>query len=309
MYPWVSYHTLAPLILGLAGFGAWIVYEAMVPTYPILPLTILNDRTVVISLIATFAIGVLQFGLVFYLPLYYQIVKGYSALMSGVALLPETFLSGPATIVTGVLVSKIRKYKTIIIVGWTVMALGCGLLLLLDKSSSVPKWIFINVPAGIGIGILFPSTTTSAQAPVAEEHIAIASGLVAFVRAVGQALGIAIGNAMVQNIVKQRLLSSTSEVLQQNASLIAGDTAYPKTISAFLNQRSLERSELLEAYTNGLRGLWWLLFAIPCCCGILSLFLKDVDLGQIEQSKDQPPPSSNDNKQQPGPEEGKQPIE
>ncbi|KAK4618629.1 MFS transporter L2 [Fulvia fulva] len=282
MYAWDSYHTLVPLILGAAGCVAWLVYEFVVPSNPILPLVILNDRTVAISLFSAFALGLIQFGLIFYLPLYYQIVKGYSSLISGVALLPETLLAGPTTVLTGMIMSRIGKYKAIIIVGWIMTALGCGLLVLLDEDMSIAAWIFINVPAGLGIGILFPSTPMAAQAPVKEEHGAIASGLVASTRTIGQAIGIAAGNAIVQNGLRRELNKASSAILRQDAALISANSASPQLLSLIMRTGPTERTELLDAYVKSIHGVWWLLFAMASFCGILTLFIRDVGLGKTK---------------------------
>ena len=75
MYAWTSYQTLLPLILGAVGIAAWLVYERVVPARPILPLTILNNRTAAICFIGTLLMGIVQFGQLYFLPLYYQVRK------------------------------------------------------------------------------------------------------------------------------------------------------------------------------------------------------------------------------------------
>lgn len=192
VYAWDSWHTLVPLILSATGLACWLVFEAYIPAAPIIPLSIFRHRTTCLAFAGTFALGIIQFGLVFYLPLYYQVVKGYSPLISGVALLPETLLSGPTTAITGVIVSKTGKYRALIAVGWVMMALGCGLLLQLRVHSTIPQWVFLNVPAGLGIGSLFATLSVASQAPVRETEVVTAAGLSPFIRALGQAVGIAV---------------------------------------------------------------------------------------------------------------------
>ena len=73
MFAWDSYQTLVPLVLGTVGVCSWLFYEYSVPNHPILPLTILSDRTAAICFAGTFLMGIVQFGLLFFLPLYYQV--------------------------------------------------------------------------------------------------------------------------------------------------------------------------------------------------------------------------------------------
>jgi hypothetical protein len=80
-------------------------------------------------------------------------------------------------------IAKAGRYKISVLTGWTVLALGCGLLELLDLHTKTAEWIFISAASGLGGGILFTALTMAAQAHVAQEHIAIAAALTPFVRA------------------------------------------------------------------------------------------------------------------------------
>lgn len=44
-YSWSSYHVLVPLILGIVGLVAAFVYEANFPKEPVIPWTLINNRT------------------------------------------------------------------------------------------------------------------------------------------------------------------------------------------------------------------------------------------------------------------------
>lgn len=283
-YSWSSYHTMVPLILGVAGIIAWLVYEGFVPTNPIMPLSILSDRTVAIAFASTFVTGLCQYGVVFYLPLYYQIVKGYSPLISGLGLLPSTLAGAPSNMATGIIISKTGKYKFMLLIGWSLLALGMGLLVILGPHTSVPAWIFIGIPGGLGFGVVLPALTVASTAPVKQEHMALASGLSPYTRAIGQAIGIAVGNSMVQNLLKNNLASSGAEVLRQNAELIAQNVASPDLLRMFTSDAST-KADLLEAYTHAIRGFWWLLCALSLLCGLMSFFIRDVSLdrAQVEE--------------------------
>ncbi|KAK5681975.1 hypothetical protein LTS10_006510 [Elasticomyces elasticus] len=113
MYTWASSQVLVPLILGLVGLCAWVWYEHKVAVKPMVDLVILNNRTAVISYLGTFLVGFIQFALLYYLPLYYQAAKGYTILISGVALLPQCLGSGISGVATGIIISKTGRYKAI----------------------------------------------------------------------------------------------------------------------------------------------------------------------------------------------------
>jgi hypothetical protein len=56
------------------------------------------------------AIGLIIRCCIYFLPLYYEVVKGFGPIMSGVALFPETFTVAPAAVVMGLLINHTGKY-------------------------------------------------------------------------------------------------------------------------------------------------------------------------------------------------------
>lgn len=85
-FAWSSYHTLAPLIIGAAGLLGWVAYEHYVPKVPMIPLGILRTRTAAAAFITTMIYGIIQAAVIYYLPLYFEAAKGYSPLITGVAM-------------------------------------------------------------------------------------------------------------------------------------------------------------------------------------------------------------------------------
>jgi MFS family permease len=105
MYSWSSWHTLVPLIIGIAGVVAFGFYERRlshrafdaegVPLpgnniEPIIRYSIFNNTTMLVTYLETVLHGIILWCLLYFLPLYYEAVKGYTPIISGVAILPET---------------------------------------------------------------------------------------------------------------------------------------------------------------------------------------------------------------------------
>lgn len=281
MFPWASWHTLVPLIIGAAGLGGWVIFEHLVPTNPILPLAILNNRTAVLSYAGTFFLGLIQFGMQYYLPLFYQVSKGYSPLLSGVALLPQCVFSGISSIATGLAIARTGRYKTIVLAGWAIMTLGCGLLVKLDTHTTVAQLIFLNMPSGLGLGMIFIAQPMAAQAASSEKHMAIAAGLTPFFRVIGQSLGIVIGGTIFQNAFRTRLAASS---LAAHATELAEDAASLATIIA--SEPSGVRAELTRSFDKSIHIVWWCLFAFSATAGLLSLGMREISLDRAVAEKD-----------------------
>jgi hypothetical protein len=123
--------------------------------------------------------------LLYYLPLHYEIVKGFSPIHAGLAVLLETASLVPASIITGLLVTWSGSYPWGIWIGWIVTTLGMGLLRLLDVGTPVSLWAGLNLVIGLGTGILFGAMAFAVQASVTSELLASAVSMFSFFRSLG----------------------------------------------------------------------------------------------------------------------------
>lgn len=107
MFAWNSWHTLVPLFIGAAGIVAFGFYEYRLSAkafdsegkdlpgnniQPIIRFSIFNNWTLRLLYLQTLVHGMILWSLLYFLPLYYEGVKGYTPIVAGVAVLPETVL-------------------------------------------------------------------------------------------------------------------------------------------------------------------------------------------------------------------------
>jgi hypothetical protein len=129
----------------------------------------------------------------------------------------------------------------------------------------------MNGVSGLGIGCLFASLSIATQAPQTEKNTAIAAGLTPFFRAIGQAFGIAISDAIYQNTLKRYLLHGSSHDLRIKADELAKNSANIVVILRLLTPGSRDREELLHAFNRSLHAIWWTMLGISvfeefCLC-------------------------------------------
>lgn len=281
LYPWSSWRTLVPLIIGVVGLAIFSVYEYRFATDPIIPPAIFQNRTASVSFAGSFLQGLVLWCILYYQPLYYEAVKGYSPIMAGVALFPATFTVAPSAAVVGILVTKFGHYRWAIWTGWTLSTFGLGLLCYMDVDTSIPAFIFINIIPGIGLGLLFPSIGFAIQASATNETLAIAVGMFSFFRAMGQAVGVAIGGVVFQNRMYHYLLRY--EALAPMAGVYSQDAAGLVEVIKTMHDGA-EKLALQTAYTDSLR----IVYAVCCAvCGValvLSLGTQSYDLNRALES-------------------------
>jgi hypothetical protein len=91
-YSWSDAAVIAPLVIGIALLGVFIYVEAKVVPLPLVPMYIFRDMTVAASMATTFANGAAFFCSLYYLPQYFQVVRGENPLESGLSMLPLIFV-------------------------------------------------------------------------------------------------------------------------------------------------------------------------------------------------------------------------
>ncbi|KAF3762252.1 MFS general substrate transporter [Cryphonectria parasitica EP155] len=277
MYAWKSAAVLVPLLVGplsLVGF-AW--YEARIAGVPIIKKAIFSNWDMIVSYIMTIVHGMITWSLVYFIILYYQGVKLYTPLISGVAGLPESLCVAPGAGVVGVVVARTGHYRWSLWSGWALTTLGAGLLVLLGPDTTIPQWIFLNIPISLGIGMLFPSMGLSMQAACAPAHNADAMAFFSFSRNLGQAIGVAASGVLFQNAFRTQLLGlpdwrAEADVLSRDA------TAVVDMVKAMAPGAA--RRDLIGAYSGGLRDVWIFLTALAAVCFLLSFTVKGFSLKQ-----------------------------
>lgn len=222
MYPWTSWRTLVPLIIGIVGLIIFGVYERYVPAEPLLPASLFSNRTIVLGYLFAIIHGLILWCLLYYQPLYFEAVKGYKPVIAGVALFPATFTVAPMAIIAGLAVTKTGRYRWTIWTGWALTTLGMGTLIIWKVNTNLPTIIFTLLVGGIGLGFLFTSLLYQVQSAAKPKDVSFAAALFSFFRAFGQAVGVAIGGSIFQNQMKKNLAST---VLAGQASELAKDAA------------------------------------------------------------------------------------
>jgi MFS family permease len=280
-YDWDSWRTLVPLCVGCAGLIVFGYYEYRFASDPIIPPIIFQNRTAIASFIGSVLQGFILWCALYYLPLYYEAVKEYSPILSGVALFPETFTVAPSGMVVGILITLTGRYRWAVWLGWVFSTVGLGLMCLIKVHTSVLGWVFLNIVPGLGLGILFPSLGYAVQASSEPENLAIAVAMFSFFRALGQAIGVAVGGVVFQNRMFSNLMKYSA--LAPMAGAYSKDAAgLVQVIKAMAD--GVDKANLKEAYTDSLRTVW------VVCCGVsgvallISLLTEHYDLDRALES-------------------------
>lgn len=264
-FPWDSFQTLGPLIIGLAGLAAFCVWEGYFATHPLVPLGIFASRTAAQGYLGITMTGMIMWAALYYLPLYYEGVLGYLFIIGSVALLPVTVTVSPAAVVTGILITKTGRYRIFLWVGWTISLLGMGLFIDLKESTTVAQWVFLTIWAGLGIGMLLSAMQIAVQPAAPDQDVALAAAMVPELRTFGQALGLTIFGAVFSNTVKNELVKS---IFYAGHTAVLGNDAITSVQTVRGTVDGPQKQTLVRAIWLGTRAVDCMhsIFCSFCCC-------------------------------------------
>ena len=279
-YPWGSWRTVLPLAICGAGMIAFVLHQEFVAKNPLIRTSVFKNTSAAILFLATIGHGIILWAILYYMPLYYQAVKGMAPILTGVAMFPWTFTVAPASVATGIAIAVTGRYRWANRAGWALTTLGMGLLLLLKVDTTTVAWVFLQLVGGIGTGILFPAMALAVQASATAKDQAYAANMFSFFRAFGQTLGVAIGGVVFQNRMESKML--TYPLLADMASEYSKDAAGLVEIIRTMPAGDI-KEQLKESYTDALKYIWIVMLVFSAIALIGSWFIKAYDMnGALE---------------------------
>lgn len=204
LFPWASYKTLVPFILGFLVLISFGFYEAR-PVQPVFPYRIFKSRTATFTLIGSFVHGAVLNGGLLYLLLSFQATFRDTPLRSAVEVLPICVFIVVFSIVGAISVEVLRKYKLLTIAAWPCLAVGVGLFALWKPGVSNGVRYGPQVLAGVGLGVLFTICTFPMNASQHVDDAGLAIGIMVSFRMFGSMTGLAIGSTVFHSVFEKRI--------------------------------------------------------------------------------------------------------
>ncbi|KAK7686305.1 hypothetical protein QCA50_010529 [Cerrena zonata] len=269
---WKSAETLAPLIIGIMVLFAAAAWEGYTERSPIVPPRLFQTRTTGILLFTTFIHGMCFFMCAFYLPVYFQVL-GASATRSGILALPNALGSSLISAVVGFIVVALGDYRQVIWGSWAIMALGYGLMIMLDEKTSLAAQLLITLVSGLGFGGLFHPPLIGMQAAMPIKDMATSTATFGLIRQIGATIGTAIGQAVWSSELQRRIGKIEGYTADFSSAGLVDNVRHLKDI-----QPEAVKQQVLHAYTKSISILWLVDTPLIFFCFILTLFVKKYTL-------------------------------
>lgn len=198
------------ILIAFIGLQIWLGEKATLPP------RIVCQRTVAAGSVFVALFGSSAYLFMYYLPIFFQSVRGSSALTSGIQLLPMLIGLVISSAITGGLVTTFGFYTPFLIGSTVLFVVGAGLITTYDATMPDATWIGFQVLAGAGLGAGFQVPQTAVQAVLAQDDIPVGTSTLIFFQSMGGTIFLQIGQAVFQSslsVALRRLAPSVSPSL------------------------------------------------------------------------------------------------
>ncbi|KAI2623107.1 efflux pump [Hypoxylon sp. NC1633] len=258
----------SPLVIGLlcGGFAAsvaFIYWERRLRDNAMIPLSLISRRVVWSSCIVSAFMTSTLLVHSYYLPIYFQAVRDVSPALSGVYLLPSILSQLASSALSGFIVSKIGYCLPPLLASGVVVAIGSGILSLLNPTTATATWVGYQILLGFGRGIGIQVPIIAVQADLASDMVPIGMSLVVFSQTFGGSVFLTVANLVFQEELRGSISRLTTESLADRV-IDTGATAFRSVVP----EEYIER--VLKGYSEALSAVFYLSAALSLVYFVIS---------------------------------------
>ncbi|RAO64648.1 uncharacterized protein BHQ10_000660 [Talaromyces amestolkiae] len=262
-YPWNNGRIIALFILSGVLLIAFVLIQAWKGETASVPPRIAKKRTMMAGFFFTFCLGGSMMVVVYYLPVWFQAIKGASAVKSGIMNIPLVLSLVLGSIIAGASVTNLGYFTPFMIAGSVVMSIGAGLLTTFTTTTGHSKWIGYQVILGLGIGMGMQQSSVAAQTILERKDVPTGASIMMLAQSLGGSIFLAVAQTIFTNGLSDNLRTEVQgpdapDII--NSIIAAGATGFrslPELTSENL-------AAILSAYNKALTNTFYV------CVGLAS---------------------------------------
>lgn len=277
-YSWSAPITITSLCISFPLSFLFIFVELNLAAEPFAPGRIVFQK----SLVACYLCNFFGFGgwmtALFYIPLFYQAVDGFSATQAGVRLLPNVIAAVSGSLFGGLFMQRMGKYYWLTVLAYSTSTLGTLMIILCTG-------LVVNNTYGISVGLVLGGfftgigTTTTLIgliANAAPEDQAIATACSYLFRSLGSVVILSLTASVVQQSLMGQLrdhLNSEKDA-EEIVKRVRESLDYVKTLEPAV------REAVRQCFASSTRNGFGFILGIACCAMLASWFIREKRLSR-----------------------------
>lgn len=284
---WESQRSVACFGIGAVGAVVFVGVELFMKDAALLPMRLFAHPTFVVTMIGGFIVGVAMFGGISMVPLYLQVVRGFSPTKAGLLMLPlvagitvGSQLSGRITQATG-------RYKILPVLGTVVMALAAVLFAQTQVDSPLWQPLLCSGLMGFGLGGCMQTLIIAAQNAGPRSDLGVSTAAATFFRQMGGTVGVAVFLAILFGLLPGRIAAAFGGRLPPGFAAQLGRSLSNTGEIATLPQQV--RGRFLVGFTDSLHGVWYVAAAVALVASVVLVFMREVPLREAASAPEPEP--------------------
>src|SRR5437763_13631673 len=181
-----------------------------------LPLALSPIRILAISSLRGGILGVVMSGITSHVPLFVRGLRGGTATSAGVTLGPLLVAWPIAATLSGKIILR-YGYRLTAVVGALLVAIGVGVVMLLQVGSTLPYIVIALLVIGTGLGLMSTGFVISVQHAVRWNVRGVATASTQFFRTIGGTVGV----ALMGTILNLQMASRFAPILSRYPAVVA----------------------------------------------------------------------------------------
>ncbi|KIR59281.1 multidrug resistance protein fnx1 [Cryptococcus bacillisporus CA1873] len=273
---WSDPIMIALFITSAVFFVLFLLVELKWAAEPVMPFELLVSRTPVAVAINNFVLSVVNFAILYSVPLYFTAVRQMSASNAGAHLIPNSFVGMIGSLGTGLVVRRSHKYYWLNTFCACFGVIGCFLISTWNLGTS--EWmLWTNMSfTSFAMGAVTTLTIVALIADVGPEHVAIATSLSYVFRTIGQVLGVALSGALTQAVLTGEL---KKRIQGPNAEEIIASIRESSASIQYLPEPL--KSAAIASYQKGLHAVFICTVVLSVITLLSGLGIREVDMKLI----------------------------
>ncbi|KAF9892942.1 hypothetical protein FE257_000534 [Aspergillus nanangensis] len=264
-FPWISWQSLILSSSGIIFLTAFVYVEKYVAPEPIFDLRILRHN-VPVSYIIGFLQITAQLGMMFSVPLYFQVTQRASTTVAGGHMVPAVLGNTIGGLLAGKIIRTTGRYKPLLVLAGLVAA--TSYLLLLTRWNGQPRlagWESLDIfPGGMGTGIASAAGFVSMTSLLKPQEIAMATSGYMLLVSFASSTGVTVTNTVLglgfKRQLERNLHVPNAEMIIRRA---VSDTSYIGQLEGKV------RETVVSCYVAGLKNT----YVISLTCSLLGSLL------------------------------------
>lgn len=272
-YPWSDPRIIVLLVLSGILIIGFIFVQHWRQEFATLPPRILKHRSIIAGFIYTFFGGANMIIFVFFLPIWFQAIKGASAVHSGIMSLPAVLALTLAALIAGFGTKKIGYYTQWMYLSTILNPIGAGLICTFTTETNHNAWIGYQVLWGFGLGLGMQQPSMAAQTILSRADVPTGTSFMFFAQTLGGSVFVSVAN----NIFGNKLASGLSTIAGVDGNVLAHIGA--TNLRGVVSDQDLPA--VLEVYNLALRQAFYVGTAVACATVVGTVLMPWVNMGAV----------------------------